>query len=753
MSSSQLKPLTSPNPFTPQAQQNNMLYTQPGALQPIERPIPRPTPTPPPLPQPFQQTQLYEQGPIFEYIPSPPQPTYPTPETDIGERIMTSKQIQQFIKIMNQLIGTEQINKQTSALYAPTEPTPEQKQQLRSEEFRVKTEEEITRGNIGAIITGRIAPQVYQFPLTLWTAATGLILGKPQIEIAKNIQAQTYEAERRMGELFYKPNMGPIDYLTGVGVWTWESAVGQAGFMELGGEVVGGLAKIPMTKIAPKIVSKVGEVAEGAGIASKIAGGVKTVGQTIVSHPREVEAVGLAALGGIEAYKAYQMNIYGMPIERIGASITQDVVDVSMFGFGLGEGLKKGIPGIRELEFAGKEEVLVESIVEPKVVAGQEPFPTTKGGPEQIVREFRSPEYKLPETAGVGGFHTTAEPPSVRDLTVGKGFVVEVGKTKGAVGLHVSPSMSPYFLRLGGEAEVGLPSRLITGMEQPKILYFTAEDVARMPSSIIGKMKVTGSPKAGIEYLMEDIPKEYFYISPAVELGKTEKEALIAPKAFAKFEGFKEYTKWAGVKVPIERYAIGGEGATVDLKSLVGTSLPSSYVSAKGSGIGFLVGLGLVSTPSVSRVASSSIAPTLVTSGISKADVSSVVGEPSSYVPTVSRVSMPSYPSITYVPSTVRPPSIPSPPPSTLSIPSRPSLPSIPSIVTPSSTPPYTPPYGPVIWGMPSKKKREKRDKPFFRSLLWEWKMRNPFKEMKILSEGIIGRPFKIKSKRGKKKG
>lgn len=216
-------------------------------------------------------------------------------------------------------------------------------------------------------------------------------------------------------------------------------------------------------------------------------------------------------------------------------------------GFLFGKGVGK-VPKIaRSTTFIGKSEVPAESIVEPRVLSGEQRFPTSKSTPSQLKAEFEIGKYALPQ-ADNGVWHASGSP--ITGKVVGTG-------SSATPGLYGAPSLSKHFLRISGEGETKIS--LLPKNPRPTAQYVET-DIGLIPKSYQGSLQKMNT------YFETPRAKGRATISPEFYLGKGEKEAIIGTgtklelvrqgNLWDKATGFKEYTTIEGKKVPIKRYTV-----------------------------------------------------------------------------------------------------------------------------------------------------------------------------------------------------
>ena len=267
-------------------------------------------------------------------------------------------------------------------------------------------------------------------------------------------------------------------------------------------------------------------VAHGTSFVSSLPMGAEVIAREAWKRPEIIPAA--LAVGVVGSAK----GAYHDPL--------QTAADIVVLG-GMGKGVK-GIAG--RARFIGKKYVPAKTIIEPRVLRGIDTFPTAKAGtsPAKSLVEFRTSQYKLPhEVPGSAGWHATATKFAKRtESAVGQ-------RPETAPGLHVAPSTSPHFLRipkgykLFGESQ---PSH-------PGLLRVSVSGFERIPASIRAKGEA-----AMVRHLYGKAEPTKAHISPARELGKLEKEAIIPPGAALSRTPFRYYTKVGGKRIPIYEYTV-----------------------------------------------------------------------------------------------------------------------------------------------------------------------------------------------------
>ena len=287
----------------------------------------------------------------------------------------------------------------------------------------------------------------------------------------------------------------------------------------------------------------------------------------------------------------------------------------------------------------GRKYVDPSKIIEPKVLKGEALFPTAK--PSKHLKLFKESEFKLPVERYTGTRYTrgkwklipAAQAP-VRALSVwhaGAGpakltaFSQIVHRGKGTVpfltseylpGGFVSPSLSPYFLKIKGGYAQPIGVKVFTPYGTPTAMFIypkgiRTRGIKKIPR--IGKLQYLfkGKDIRGVA----DVPKR-----------KAEIEALIPPKTRMKRIQRKFYTKFEGVRVPIDEFKAFGIG---------------KITAVKGKPMGTLKGLYSFEKPASYSITPSSLlgsmAVSVFGSRVSRSDkVSSIISKsyrPSGYYP------------------------------------------------------------------------------------------------------------------------
>jgi len=272
-------------------------------------------------------------------------------------------------------------------------------------------------------------------------------------------------------------------------------------------------------------------------MAGMVPGGV----ETLVKHPRVLPAA--AAYGAYEMGRGMWKGITERPIRTAG-----EFVGMGAISRGAPRTIGKPYEAIR---FRGKEFVSPETIAEKAILTGKKQFPTISSRvspaarPAITLKTFRESLYKLPhERPGEAGWHATA-------AKFTKEAEAAVGaRPTTAPGLHVAPSASTHFLRLPKKSSqitfFGVPS---LARSHPALLRIGVEAFERMPRRV---REAGEAARVRFIYEKKGVPKAY--ISPAMEAGKTELEAIIAPGTPLVRKHFRYYTTIEGKKVPIYEY-------------------------------------------------------------------------------------------------------------------------------------------------------------------------------------------------------
>lgn len=299
------------------------------------------------------------------------------------------------------------------------------------------------------------------------------------------------------------------------------------------------------------------------------------------------------------------------PYQFLKSLVTNPKQTISTTGYQIGQELKqepglfvsgvagqvasfKAVPPLikqaQQVQFVGKEEIAASSIVEPKILSGEQRFPSSAKSAPALLDEFKTSPFQdvIKEKTGVlsGGF--SASPSGI--ITIGG---VQRG-TSATPGLYIAPSLSKYFLKLSSESaaetkftllpKVGLPTANFIETEVsliPKGLVKEAEAVSGLKIGVGGQKALAGQPVAtATQYTPQGVAalkklNEYFgtkqgsiygtgksAISPEYYLGKGEKEALVGfgsglqiqrqGNFWDKITGFRYYTTIEGQKVPIK---------------------------------------------------------------------------------------------------------------------------------------------------------------------------------------------------------
>ena len=409
------------------------------------------------------------------------------------------------------------------------------------------------------------------------------------------------------------------------------------------------------------------------------------------------KAVGSVAVGLYTGYKGVQIS--RQPDSYSKGQKTGDIIAGEIV-----PGVIGGYAGVKSFQMGqGYARTFGRTFVEPKDVIAPEYFkgeiyPSIKRGqtPQQLKQEFMV--QVLPgEKSGVPRMFTSSPRPFKKETYVEKG-------TSELPGLYGSPKDSPIFLRLSGGSSkpFGIPNYL-QSTPIPTIARTTMQGGLKLTPSLNPSQKSLGSLKTAKTFFSQDAKQGTAYI-PFI---KSEKEAILTEGTKLINTRGKYYTKFEGVRVPIdEQIALTKGGKIKNLNKDTKQNYYSSYKPPSYSS--FDSGITLIS--------------------------SSITGSPggTAYKP-----------STPYRPSRPTTPSIPSSPPS---IP-RPTY----------SYPPFKPPTSRFTFSgfkeglgirRLNSRKQQKGYTPSFSAIAFGLKGR----KSKGVETGFNFRPFRIFSRKNKKR-
>lgn len=338
-----------------------------------------------------------------------------------------------------------------------------------------------------------------------------------------------------------------------------------------------------------------GIAATGAGLALK---GVKVWGITQAGF-----AIGLPAIYGTRKYK----QIKAAPsLEAKGTVVGETLVGEiapAVAGSLAGQKLFKITQGwwrTRKQTFKEPGE-----ITEYDVLTGQKTFPSASSGQAQISKFYKQ-EFALPQAQRYTGsrygqgvwkdvrtselpFKTFRPPKGVfqaADVPFRKDVILGYGAKRPTdlPGLYTAPSVSQYFLRLGGQQPKIYSYKFLSG-NLPTVTYINVKG--------FGVLKGTFSQQTS--FLAKGAPKGFAYISALP--GET--EALIPPSTGLQFTQSRFFTIYKGVRVPILEYKATGFGEIGKTANfLTAGTMPAYYSYPRSSFLSTDVFLGLSTIPS-----------------------------------------------------------------------------------------------------------------------------------------------------------
>lgn len=278
---------------------------------------------------------------------------------------------------------------------------------------------------------------------------------------------------------------------------------------------------------------------------ASVAGAGTLAGKGIGLLGASVEPITALGATGYVAKDLYESESEREQIEKI-------------FSYGIGfagaaSGWKSTTRLIDSARVRGRTELPLESIIEKPVIEGIHEFPMTRSGETAtgFLSRFKDSEYRLPDESGVNVWHATSS-------KIGKEFEVHESlvRKKDVPGLYVSPSLSPYFLRLQS-GKVPYYKKIVGGSStlEPTVLRVGIGEVTRMPKGT--RYNLQESQK----FMVEGAEQGKAYLTTKVERSLSvgqmqEAEAAITPKTNVRkltdVENY--YIDIYGRKVPIERY-------------------------------------------------------------------------------------------------------------------------------------------------------------------------------------------------------
>ena len=207
-------------------------------------------------------------------------------------------------------------------------------------------------------------------------------------------------------------------------------------------------------------------------------------------------------------------------------------------------------------------------------------FPTST---RKHLKIFKTAKYRLVKTEkelGVWHAATSTKETGFSKIIragIGKTEVVGVGKEY-LPGGFVSPSLSPYFLKVGGQPYTFMGTDLFPGT--PTVAYIYPKGVAQYGGRTVSGMT---------DFLFGKAKKGWVYTHRASI--KTEVEGLVPPGTLIRGIGKRFYVKWKSVRIPIVEFTtkVGEVGKVTTVGALPTTYVKSSIISPLGIGLlGFL---------------------------------------------------------------------------------------------------------------------------------------------------------------------
>lgn len=302
----------------------------------------------------------------------------------------------------------------------------------------------------------------------------------------------------------------------------------------------------------------------------------------------------------------------------------------------------------------GRAKIPVETLVKKEVIKGETLFPESPS--KTHLYQFQKKGY---------GYHATGE----QFWKTGRGFKISgaVKRPTDFPGLYTAPTISTYFLRLGGKQYKLYGGELFPTIKTPAVAKIYPTKYVPGKTAKIGQAFVPGI--------------------------KAETEAIVTTGTQTKFLSGEKYFEWEGIRVPIDVYkTIGAEGITTTTTTPKITTpsydfYPTTYATTPSG-----VGLGLVSAQEYKPTAEILSVPDSILSVPDK-----IIIKKPPYKPT------PQYkPSYKALPSIYKPTAIPYKPLKDTFYTPEPTYKAPPSIkrkitppykITPRYEPPYRPPY------------------------------------------------------------
>lgn len=232
----------------------------------------------------------------------------------------------------------------------------------------------------------------------------------------------------------------------------------------------------------------------------------------------------------------------------------QIVTDLVVFG-GATSLAGKGIKGVsNKIKFASKEQIPIETLARPEVIAGKVNFPTAKQGTPttQVIQTFKETSTRYPGEVVPGrdyGIHVSNIELPTKVLSK---KLTTIEGTSETPGLYVGPDASLYFARTTqGPSKITLFGR---GEQspQPTINFVGMRSIERLPTDLR-----TNTGMANL-FMKKQATKETGYTTVKMEkglqVGPRERELVIPPESLFKEIETKYYTEYSGQKIPVKRF-------------------------------------------------------------------------------------------------------------------------------------------------------------------------------------------------------
>ena len=319
------------------------------------------------------------------------------------------------------------------------------------------------------------------------------------------------------------------------------------------------------------------------------------------------------------------------PFFEAGKITTTEIVPM-VVGGAIGIKLSNILEG--RIRTRGLKEVPTEQIVEPEVIRGEKMFPTSTRKHLKLFKESKFKLVKMEERLGV--WHAAT---STKETGFSQVIRTELGKT-GLVGVgseylpggFVSPSLSPYFLKVSGSPYTFMGTDLFPGT--PTVAYIYPKGIKQYKGRTVRGMW---------DFLFDKAKKGWVY-THRVSI-KTEVEGLVPPGTPIRGIDKRFYVKWKGVRIPIVEFTTKIGGVKPGRITTIG-ALPTAYVKPSiisPLGVGILDILSKGKEYGVSEVSSriSSKVSSLISMDYSKLSsrISERVTEKPSRVSRVSKIS------------------------------------------------------------------------------------------------------------------